>query len=368
VVQGSAQGFSPFLRIVRRRWLLAVALVALVVACASCSTVGFYAQAVQGHFALIAAAKPIPLWLDDPAVPDDLKRRLQRAQKMRSFASSELGLPDNGSYTAYADLKRPAAVWNVFATPELSLQLKNWCYPLFGCVSYRGYFHLSGAEALANELRAQGYEVNVAPVPAYSTLGWFDDPLLNTFINQGEGELARLIFHELAHQVAYAKDDTVFNESFATTVERAGVRRWLDAEGDPATRAAYALQAQRRADFLGMLREHRDLLSANYERVASDDDKRARKREIFAALQTAYARVKTERWGGWGGYDRYFSQSLNNAHLAAIGAYNDLVPGFEALLRAEGDDLPRFYVRVKRLAGEDAAQRAKALQDALAVR
>lgn len=345
-----------------------MALVVLVAACASCTTVGYYAQAVQGHFALIAAAKPIPVWLDDPAVADDLKRRLRRAQKMRAFASRELGLPDNGSYTAYADLARPAAVWNVFAAPELSLQLKNWCYPLFGCAGYRGYFHLADAEALAGELRAEGFEVNVAPVPAYSTLGWFDDPLLNTFINSGEGELARLIFHELAHQVVYASDDTVFNESFATAVERVGVRRWLAAEGDAATRGAYALQEQRRADFLRLLREFRDLLGANYARTASDDEKRAGKREIFAALQAAYARLKAERWGGWGGYDRYFSQSLNNAHLAAIGAYNDLVPGFEALLRAEGDDLPRFYVRVKELAAEDRAQRARVLQDALAAK
>jgi predicted aminopeptidase len=368
VVDGSASQSLSFLQSVRRRWVLALALVVLVAACASCTTVGYYAQAVQGHFALVAAAKPIPAWLEDPRVPQDLKRRLQRAQKMRVFASRELGLPDNGSYTQYADLARPAAVWNVFAAPELSLELKNWCYPLFGCAGYRGYFHLADAEALAGELRAEGYEVNVAPVPAYSTLGWFDDPLLNTFINQGEGELARLIFHELAHQVVYAKDDTAFNESFATAVERVGVRRWLAAEGDPATRAAYVQQEQRRTDFLRLLREHRDLLAENYTRKADDDDKRARKREIFAALQAAYAQMKAERWGGWGGYDRYFSQSLNNAHLAAVGAYNDLVPGFEALLRAEGDDLPRFYVRVKDLASADRAQRVRVLQDALAAK
>ena len=345
--------------------MLAVALAAVVVASASCSTVGYYAQAVHGHFALLAAAKPIPVWLDDPATPEDLKLRLQRAQKMRVFASRELGLPDNRSYTAYADLKRPAAVWNVFAAPELSLQLKNWCYPFFGCAGYRGYFDKEDAEELADELRRQSYEVNVGVVPAYSTLGWFDDPLLNTFINQGEGELARLIFHELAHQVVYVKDDTVFNESFATTVERVGARRWLAAEGDDVTRAAYALKQERRGDFLGLLREFRNLLAANYERNVSDDEKRSRKREIFAALQESYAKLKAERWGGWGGYDRYFAQPLNNSHLAAIGAYNDLVPNFEALLRAEDDNLPRFYLRVKNLAKEDRAARTKALEEAL---
>ena len=345
--------------------MLAVALAAVVVASASCSTVGYYAQAVHGQFALLAAAKPIPVWLDDPATPEDLKQRLLRAQKMRAFASRELGLPDNRSYTTYADLKRPAAVWNVFAAPELSLQLKTWCYPFFGCAGYRGYFDKEDAEKLADELRRDGYEVNVGLVPAYSTLGWFDDPLLNTFINQGEGELARLIFHELAHQVAYAKDDTAFNESFATTVERVGVHRWLAAEGDEATRAAYALQQERRADFLGLLREFRNLLAANYARDVSDDEKRSRKREIFAELQQAYAKVKAERWGGWGGYDRYFAQPLNNAHLAAVGAYNDLVPNFEGLLRAEGGDLPRFYLRVKKLANEDRAARTRVLEEVL---
>jgi predicted aminopeptidase len=343
-------------------------LAALALLTASCSTVGYYAQAVHGQFALLAAARPIPEWLDDPVTPEDLKRRLQRAQKMRAFASHDLGLPDNRSYTSYADLKRPAAVWNVFAAPELSLQLKSWCYPLFGCATYRGYFAKESAEEFAASLRAEGYEVNVAAVPAYSTLGWFDDPLLNTFIGYGEGELARLIFHELAHQVLYVKDDTAFNESFATTVERVGVRRWLAAEGDDAARAAYALLEQRRRDFLALLRTHRDLLAENYTRAASDADKRARKREIFAALQTAYARTRAERWSGWPGYDRYFAQSLNNAHLGATGAYNDLVPAFEAVLHAEGDDLPRFYRRVKELADEDKARRTHDLEEALAPR
>jgi len=326
---------------------------------------GYYAQAVNGQFALLAAAKPIPEWLEDPATSSDLKLRLERAQKIRAFATRELGLPDNRSYTAYADLKRPAAVWNVFAAPELSLQLKTWCYPLFGCAGYRGYFHIEDAEELAAKLRSEGYEVDVGAVPAYSTLGWFNDPLLSTFINQGEGELARLIFHELAHQVLYAKDDTSFNEGFATTVERVGVDRWMAAEGTPESRAAYERQQQRRADFLALLLTHRDLLLANYARPISDDEKRMHKREIFADLQTAYAKVKAERWGGWGGYDRFFAQSLNNAHLASIAAYNDLVPNFQALLRAEGNDLPRFYLKVKKLAGEDKEQRHRDLQQAL---
>jgi predicted aminopeptidase len=353
--------------LLRRRWL-PVAAVALLAAAAAagCSTVGYYAQAVHGHLALLAAARPIPQWLEDPAADEALKQRLARAQEIRAFASRELGLPDNGSYTAYADLKRPAAVWNVFAAPELSLQLKTWCYPVLGCAGYRGYFDRAAAEDYAQQLRAQGYDVNVAPVPAYSTLGWFDDPLLNTFVHAGEGELARLIFHELAHQVAYAKGDTVFNESFATLVERVGVRRWLAAAADEATRAAYAQQQARREDFLRLLLEHKRQLAAVYDSAASDDDKRGRKREIFAALRAEYARIKAERWGGFAGYDRYFAQELGNAHLAAVGAYNDLVPAFAALLRAHGDDLPRFYARVRELARAAPAARMAALQAALA--
>jgi predicted aminopeptidase len=345
----------------KRRWILAAVTAAVLLAGVSCSTVGYYAQAVHGHFALLSAARPISWWLQDTATTPELKQRLQRAQRMREFASRELGLPDNGSYTEYADLKRPAAVWNVYAAPELSLELKNWCYPLFGCAGYRGYFDRADADRTAEQLRGEGFEVNVAPVPAYSTLGWFDDPLLNTFINQGDGELARLIFHELAHQVAYAKDDTVFNESFATAVERVGVRRWLDAEGDAAAREAYARQERRRADFLRLLLDHRRQLAQNYDSAADDAAKRARKREIFAALRDSYARVKTDQWSGWGGYDRFFAQELTNAHLAAVGAYNDLVPAFEVLLQREGGDLARMYARVRELAKMDRAERRGAL-------
>ncbi|MCS7101043.1 MAG: aminopeptidase [Burkholderiaceae bacterium] len=351
-----------------QRWALGVALLFAAAIASGCGAVGYYAQAVHGHFALLAAARPIDDWLQDPTTPEDLKDRLRRAQAIRAFASRELALPENASYTTYADLKRPAAVWNVFAAPELSLQLKTWCYPVLGCAGYRGYFARAAAEREAAALRAQGYDVAVAPVPAYSTLGWFDDPLLNTFIRSGEGELARLIFHELAHQVAYAKDDTVFNESFATLVEQVGVQRWL-ADADASVRAAYAQQQARRADFIALLLRHRRALAALYEDASLDAAaKRERKTEIFAALRTEYARIKAERWGGFAGYDAYFAQELNNAHLAAVGAYHDLVPAFEALLRASGGDLPRFYARVRELARAPRAQRHAALQEALARR
>ncbi len=330
-------------------------------ALSGCSAVDYYGQAVGGHVALMRAARPIDDWLKDESAPAALKARLQLAREMRAFASRELGLPDNASYTAYADLKRPAVVWNVFATPELSLELKTWCYALFRCAGYRGYFDQAAAQRTAEELRAQGYDVNVGAVPAYSTLGWTNwlggDPLLNTFINWPEAELARLIFHELGHQVLYVKDDTAFNESFATAIEREGVRRWIAHRQDPKLAEAYAQYERRRADFVTLLREHRAKLAAAFAQPGTDDEKRARKRQVFADLQAAYQRTKAERWGGFAGYDRFFNRELNTAHLAAVGAYNDLVPAFEALLAREGNDLPRFYAATRALAKLPRAER-----------
>jgi predicted aminopeptidase len=326
-----------------------------------CSTIGYYAQAVGGHVRLMTAARPVDQWLADPSTRDDLKQRLQLAQRIRRFAADELALPDNASYTAYADLGRPAVVWNVFATPELSLQLKSWCYPVLGCASYRGYFAQADAQAQADALRAAGYDVNVAPVPAYSTLGWTNwlggDPLLSTFIHWPEAELARLIFHELAHQVVYVSGDTAFNESFATAVERAGLRRWIAAAGRPELSAAVTQADSRRADFLALLLEHRKMLAAAYSASVSDDDKRQRKRAVLADLQAAYQRLRADRWGGFSGYDRFFNRELNGAHLAAVAAYNDLVPAFEALMAQQRGDLRGFFVQVQHLARLPEAER-----------
>jgi predicted aminopeptidase len=323
---------------------------ALVVAVAAgCSTIGYYAQSISGHLAMLHSARPIPDVIADPATSEALRQRLLRAQQIRAFASRELGLPDNASYTEYADLHRPYVVWNVFATRELSLELKQWCYPVVGCAGYRGYFDRADAERAAEALRADGYEVNVAGVPAYSTLGWLPDPLLNTFIGGSEGQLATMIFHELAHQVVFVGGDTTFNESFATAVEREGVRRWLAASDDPALRRSYAEFARRRQEFVDLLLSYRDRLDSLYKSSEPDDAKRAGKRRLFAELKDAYARLKAS-WGGFPGYDRFFAGELTNAHLASVGAYNILVPSFDALLADCGGDLPRFYAEVRRLA------------------
>ena len=227
--------------------------VLLAVALAGCADLPYYWQAAGGQFELWQRSRPIAELVADQTTEADIKARLERVQAIRAFASRELGLPDNASYRTYADLGRPFVVWNLFAAPELSLTPKEWCFPVAGCVTYRGYFAEAGARALAGELEAQGLDTYVGGVPAYSTLGWFADPLPSTVIGYPDLDLARLIFHELAHQVVYVPGDTLFNESFATTVEREGVRRWAEAKGTPAdlNRLAQCGGAHRRLHGIG---------------------------------------------------------------------------------------------------------------------
>lgn len=324
--------------------------------------IAYYWQSARGQLALMHDARPIAELLASPALDPSLARRLKAAQEIRRFASESLALPDNGSYTRYADLGRPFVVWNVVAAPELSLRLKRWCFPVAGCVSYRGYFAHEDAKNYAGQLRDEGWEVQVAGVPAYSTLGWFDDPILSSFIRYPQGELARLIFHELAHQVAYARGDSTFNESFATALEREGLRRWLAARGDPALEAAYREFDARRQQFLDLLRRARARLEAIYDSEMPDEAKRAAKAKEFSALREEYAALKVG-WGGFAGYDRWFANGVSNAHLGAVATYNELVPGFERLLERHGGNLPAFYQAVRELARADRRERDRVLRE-----
>jgi predicted aminopeptidase len=338
----------------KRQWrLLAASGVAALTV--GCSQLGYFVQAAHGQFTLLSEAKPIDDWLTNPEVSDKLKTKLAAVQKIRKFAAQELGLPNNSSYTTYADLKRPYVLWNIVATPELSLEPKKWCFPVAGCVNYRGYYHKEEALAYAKELRREHYDVQVGGVPAYSTLGYFSDPVLSTFIQYPEGELARLVFHELAHQVVYVAGDSRFNESFAVAVEEAGVERWMETYGDDKMRKAYNEYEGRKRGFLALLMKCRDELEENYARDASDDEKRARKAEIFQQLKDEYQVLKAS-WGGYAGYDRWFAEPLSNAHLAAIATYQDFVPGFRALL-AQERSFPKFYAAVKHLAAQDKTER-----------
>jgi predicted aminopeptidase len=349
------------LRLVKRHPWITLALVMFVASGAGCSTVSYYAQSVQGHFAMMNAARPVEEVLADPQTDPKLRSKLERAQDMRRFASRELALPDNGSYTRYADLKRPFVIWNVFATPELSLKLEESCFPVTGCVGYRGYFSEDDAKAQGAALDARGLDVNIGGVPAYSTLGWFDDPILNTFLMQPDGEVARLIFHELAHQVLYVSGDTTFNESFATAVENEGVARWLLEQHNATMQQAYTDFAQRKAEFLDLLLQSRERLALLYSSQAADAVKRESKVAEFARLKVDYEQLKREHWGGYAGYDRFFSRDLNNAHLAAVAAYTQWVPAFDALLERSQGDMGRFLEAARVLSKLNEAERTAEL-------
>ena len=362
-------------RQVGARAALWVGLGVVLMGVSACSSIGYYWQSVSGHVHLMNAARPVEQWLADDAVPQALKTRLALSQRIRDFAITELKLPDNASYRRYADLQRSAAVWNVVAAPEFSLTLKTWCFPVAGCVGYRGYFSELEAKAEAARIRAEGLEVSVYGVPAYSTLGWLDwaggDPLLNTFIRYPEGELARLIFHELAHQVVYVKNDTAFNESFSTAVERLGGRRWLDIEtarGNAQAASDYAAFDQRRQQFRALTQRTRRALVAVYKQnVPQDQQKRAQaatksiaKEAAMQAFRADYAQLRLS-WGGYAGYDAWVLQA-NNAAFGAQAAYDDLVPGFEALFERENRDWPRFYEAVRRLGMLEKIGRHQALK------
>ena len=328
---------------------------------ASCSTLNYYTQAAQGQLSLLSDARSVDDWLADPSTNPKLRNRLETARQIRRFAVYELGLPDNGSYKTYASLKRPYVLWNVVATPELSLKPVTWCFPVAGCVNYRGYYNKEDAQAYARELRAKGMDVEVGGVPAYSTLGWFSDPLVSTFINYPDAELARLIFHELAHQVVYVQGDSQFNESFASAVEEVGVERWIERFGTPGMREAYERYTARKRDFLGLLLKYRKELEQTYASPLPDADKRARKALLFAGLKDDYQLLKAN-WGGYAGYDKFFAEPLSNAHLASIATYSDFVPAFRALLKRERSP-SSFYKSVRRLADLDRSSRHKVLRD-----
>ena len=333
-----------------------------------CADTRYYWQSVSGHVQLMRAAKPVDQWLDDAQTPAALKDRLALAQRIRAFATAELALPDNPSYRRYADLERRAVVWSVVAAPAFSLTLKTWCFPVLGCVGYRGYFDEAQAREEAGQLKAQGLEVSVYGVPAYSTLGWMNwaggDPLLSTFIHYPEGELARIIFHELSHQVVYVRDDTMFNESFATAVEQLGGARWLAVYGSPRARSDYAVFDARRKQFRALTLATRDRLRQIYLPAAGagagSPELAQSKAAAMQEFRDQYAKLKVG-WGTFAGFDQWVANA-NNASFGAQAAYDDLVPAFEALFEHEGRNWRAFYDAVRRLAELPKSERIRRLE------
>jgi predicted aminopeptidase len=330
---------------------------ALIVALIAASSGGCYLlQSVQGQLSLMSKREPITRVLDKTSTPPALRTQLEAVTAIRDFASRQLGLPDNGSYRSYADLGRSYVVWNVVAAPEFSVDPKEWCYPIVGCVAYRGYFSEQRARRFAAGLRGRGFDVTVGGVAAYSTLGHFNDPVLNTMMGWNDVELASIIFHELTHQLLYVPNDSSFNEALATTVEEEGVRRWLRAQGRDADLAAHLVQEEHYLKVIELLSTTRAELRTIYASGLAPEPMRERKRAEFAALRESFALLKAS-WGGHAPFDSWFAEDLNNAHLASIATYFTCVPGFERELKAAGGDLPTFYARVRKLAKLDQEKR-----------
>lgn len=313
-------------------------------------------QSAEGQLSLMSKREPIERVIDAPATPVKLRAQLQAATAIRNFASHELGLPDNGSYRKYADIGRPYVVWNVVAAPEFSVEAKRWCFPIVGCVAYRGYFVEARARRLAAGLHAKGFDIVVGGVAAYSTLGHFDDPILSTMVSWNDVELASIIFHELTHQLLYVSNDASFNEALATTVEEEGVKRWLYSQGREKDLDEHRVDQQHYLSVIELMTKTRAQLATLYASGLPAPLMRERKRETFEALRAAYAALR-EQWGGRGPFDAWFAKDINNAHLASIATYFACVPGFERELKAVGGDLPAFYRRVRELAKLDQERR-----------
>jgi predicted aminopeptidase len=334
----------------------------LTIAAATLPLTGCYLmQAAGGQMAIASKREPIGAVIADSSTPDELRARLEYVVAARDFASRELGLPDNDSYRSYADLGRPYVVWNVFATPEFSVEPRRWCFPIAGCVVYRGYFSEESAKRYARKLRRRGDDVAVGGVAAYSTLGHFKDPVLNTMLGWSDAQLAATLFHELAHQVVYVPGDSQFNESFATVVEEAGLERWLAVRHRMEDLDAWQQQRERQSQFVALLLKARDKLRELYQSALPEEAKRDRKQYEFGELKLEYSQLRQQEWHGYAGYDRWFDRTLTNAHLVSAATYYGCVPGLRRVLSEAGGDLPRFYEAAKQLARLDQDQRALAV-------
>jgi len=323
----------------------------LVTACLAlqgCGTL-YVAQAAKGQLQLLTARKPIARVVANPQTPPQLRARLESVQAARQFAWRELGLPNNKSYTSYADLHREYVVWTVVATPEFSVTPHEWCFPIVGCVAYRGYFKERAARRFADRWHAQGYDTMVGGTPAYSTLGKFNDPILNTMMSYGDDELASILFHELSHQLVYIPDDTAFNEAFAVTVEQEGLARWLKSRGREGDLVRHRKRRERQAESLGVIRRYRTELERLYSSGVDVAVMRERKASVFARLVDEL-KALDRRYSVKSGLVEELDGQPNNARLASLATYYDCVPGFEKMLADADHDLPRFYAAARELA------------------
>lgn len=322
---------------------------ALALLATGCNTVRYYHQAAAGQYEVFSRQEKITSLLARTNTPPELRVKLELVLRLREFAERELHLKTGGHYAKYADLGRPYVVWNVYAAPEFSVEPKRWWYPIVGRLKYRGFFAEADARACAAQLAQEGHDVYVGGAEAYSTLGYFKDPVLNTFIHHPPADLAETLFHELAHQRLFASGDTDFNEAFATAVGEEGARRWLAQHGDEAMRAEYEKDLQRQRQFVALVLKARGALKKAYEGSGPDESKRAAKEQIIVQLRADYAQLKVS-WNGYRGYDGWFQRPINNARLNTVATYFTLVPAFQQLLAKHGGDLPAFYAAAEAVA------------------
>jgi predicted aminopeptidase len=337
--------------------IMTTAAIALVLS--GCNSLSYYGQAISGHMDLVSRERPIDDMLKDNDTPDALKNKLKLALDARAFASEQIGLPNNDSYKSYADLGRPYAVWNVIATPHYSIETKQWCFLLVGCLSYRGYFAQQEAQALAEQLRTQGMDVIVSGAAAYSTLGWMDDPLLNTVVVRSDASMVGIIFHELAHQVVYVDGDSAFNEAFATAVEYEGLRRWYVMQKNEQAYVQYRDKKAQQQMIYEQLETTRTQLNAIYQQDIPDAQKQRLKQQAFAELKSWYRDWRKTH--SYGGFDDWMDKDLNNAHLALIATYQEMVPEFLSALQSVDGNMNEFYELVKAMAPLDKNERRKQL-------
>jgi len=334
----------------------------------ACTAVSYYSQIVSGHMRIVMGKRPLAEIVSDSNVDDNIKHRLEVAQSARRFAIDELKLPDNDSYTSFYDTGKRFVTWNVVAAEEFSLNARKWCFPIAGCVSYRGYYAEEDAHEYARLLENEGLDTVVNGATAYSTLGWFKDPLLNTMIARSDAAIAALLFHELAHQKLYVGDDSKFNESFASFVEKQGLEVWQKHNAsinpdsaDAKILAAHDARKKRQEEFISLLQVTRDDLEVIYNSGDSVDVMREKKRARFEQMRVEYQSLK-QSWDGYSGYDGWFSRELNNARLVSVGTYNDYIPAFSVLFKQSGNSFANFYAASQKLADLPADSRTKEMQ------
>ena len=329
-------------------------------ACFQCRSLPYYDQAINGQMEILRSREPISDLIEDPDTPATLRKKLIFIQTVRDFAQKQLHLPVNDHYLSYVELNRPYVVWNVFAAPEFSLTPETWCFPIVGCVAYRGYFSEQDAQRFGDSLKQEGYDVFIGGAIAYSTLGWFDDPVLSTFINLSAPETAALIFHELAHAVLYVQDDTAFNESFATAIAEVGLRRWQTSANDLKGYENWLLKGQRRQQFINLVSKYRTKLQDLYQGNLALIEKRDQKADVFNQMRSEFLDLKSDH-RDMAVYDAWFNYPLNNAQLISVSTYHNWVPAFRKMLSASGGNLEEFYQKCRQLAKKDALERHRIL-------